>query len=46
MHLTYRTDYSIRVLLYLALYPDRLVTTKEISEVYGISKNHLVRVVL
>lgn len=46
MHLTYRTDYSIRVLLYLALYPDRLVTTKEISDVYGISKNHLVRVVL
>lgn len=46
MHLTYRTDYSIRVLLYLALHPDRLVTTREISEAYGISKNHLVRVVL
>jgi Rrf2 family nitric oxide-sensitive transcriptional repressor len=33
------------VLLYLATRPERLVSTQEVSEVYGISKNHLVRVV-
>ncbi|MBX7219349.1 MAG: Rrf2 family transcriptional regulator [Blastocatellia bacterium] len=46
MRLTLHTDYSLRVLLYLATHPDRLVSTQEISEAYGISKNHLVKVVL
>ncbi|HVG57026.1 MAG TPA: Rrf2 family transcriptional regulator [Hyalangium sp.] len=45
MHLTLHADYSLRVLLYLAARPDRLVSTQEVSEAYGISKNHLVRVV-
>jgi Rrf2 family nitric oxide-sensitive transcriptional repressor len=35
----------LRVLLYLAAHPERLVSTQEVSEAYGISKNHLVRVV-
>ena len=45
MQLTMHTDYALRVLLYLAHFPDRRVGTQEISSAYGISKNHLVRVV-
>jgi Rrf2 family nitric oxide-sensitive transcriptional repressor len=45
MHLTLHTDYSLRVLLYLAHFPDRRVNTREISDAFGISKNHLVRVI-
>jgi len=45
MELTLRADYSLRVLLYLAEHRDRSVSTQEISEAYGISRNHLVRVV-
>ena len=32
------------MLLYLGTHPDRVVSTAEISGAYGISKNHLVRV--
>lgn len=39
------TDYSLRILLYLGLYPERLVPVPEIAANYGISKNHLVKVV-
>lgn len=45
MQLTVHTDYALRVLLYLAHFPDRRVGTEEISTAYSISKNHLVRVV-
>ncbi len=45
MQLTVHTDYALRVLLYLAHFPERRVCTEEISAAYGISKNHLVRVV-
>lgn len=45
MQLTLHTDYAMRVLLYVAHFPDRRVNTREISEAFGISKNHLVRVV-
>jgi Rrf2 family nitric oxide-sensitive transcriptional repressor len=45
MQLTLHADYSLRVLLYLAENPDRLVPTEEISEAYGISRHHLVRVI-
>lgn len=45
MHLTLHTDYALRVLLYLAHFPGRRVNTREISDAFGISKNHLVRVV-
>ena len=44
MRLTLYSDYSLRVLLYLGAHPDRVVSTAEISGAYGISKNHLVRV--
>lgn len=45
MQLTLHADYSLRVLLYLAENPQRTVATQEISAAYGISRNHLVRVV-
>jgi len=45
MQLTSYTDYSLRALLYLAKIPDRLVTVSEISEHYGVSRNHMVKVV-
>ncbi|HEX4137796.1 MAG TPA: Rrf2 family transcriptional regulator [Bryobacteraceae bacterium] len=45
MNLTLHTDYSLRILLYLAEHSDRPVSTREISDAYGISRNHLVRVV-
>ncbi|PCJ96595.1 MAG: BadM/Rrf2 family transcriptional regulator [Zetaproteobacteria bacterium] len=45
MQLTSFTDYSLRTLMYLAAYPDKMSTVKEISEHYGISRNHLVKVV-
>ncbi len=45
MRFTYFTDYSFRVLIYLGLYPDRLVAIGEISKAYGISRNHVVKVV-
>ena len=45
MQLTLHSEYALRVLLYLGARPDRTVSTKDISAAYGISKNHLVRVV-
>lgn len=45
MRLTNYTDYSLRVLIYLATQPpDKLSTIKEIAEIYDISKNHLMKV--
>ena len=45
MHITRYTDYSLRVLLYLALKGEQLSTIKEIANSYGISKNHLMKIV-
>lgn len=44
MNLTKFSDYSLRLLLYLALHPDRLVTIAEASRAYNVSQNHLVKV--
>lgn len=44
MRLTRYTDYALRVLIYLALHPDRLCTIPEIAGAYGISHNHLTKV--
>lgn len=45
MQLTLYTDYSLRVLIYLGSNPEQLVTISEIADSYGISRNHLVKVV-
>jgi len=45
LNLTLHTDYSLRILLYLAEHDNCPVSTREISEAYGISRTHLVRVV-
>lgn len=45
MQLTVFTDYGLRSLMYLAANPERLCSVKEIAEHYGISRNHLVKVV-
>lgn len=45
MRLTMYTDFSLRVLLFLGVKgPEQLSTVQEISEAYGISKNHLTKV--
>jgi len=45
VRLTLYTDYSLRVLLYLANKPDSTATISEITDFYKISRNHLVKVV-
>jgi Rrf2 family nitric oxide-sensitive transcriptional repressor len=44
VQLSLHGEYALRVLLYLGAHPGRVVPTAEISGAYGISKNHLVRV--
>ena len=45
MQLTQYTDYSLRVLIALALAPGERATVSDVSRAYGISRNHLVKVV-
>lgn len=45
MKLTAFTDYSLRVLIYLATEPGRRATIAQIAAAYDVSENHLVKVV-
>jgi Rrf2 family transcriptional regulator, nitric oxide-sensitive transcriptional repressor len=45
MRLTTYTDYSLRVLIRLALEPEKLVTIADIARSYRISEHHLMKVV-
>jgi Rrf2 family nitric oxide-sensitive transcriptional repressor len=44
MKLTFYSDYSLRLLMYVSLNRDGLVTIQEVADAYGISKNHLMKV--
>jgi len=46
MRLTRYTDYSLRVLIHLALHEDGLCSIGEIARTYDISHNHLMKVVV
>ncbi len=45
MQLTIFTDYGLRALMYLAAHRETLCSVREIADAYGISYNHLVKVV-
>lgn len=44
MQLSVYTDYALRLMMRLALSPDRLVTIQEVADDYGISRNHLMKI--
>ena len=43
MKLTLYTDYALRIMLYLALHPDRDVPVREIAAAYRISEDHVAK---
>ncbi len=45
MRLTDYTDYTLRVLMYCALNPERPVTIAELANSHAVSKNHLMKIV-
>ncbi len=45
VHLTQFSDYSLRLVLYLACHPEQVVSVDEMSRAFGISRHHLVKVV-
>lgn len=45
MRITKRTNIAIRLLMYCAAHPERLVTKSEIAEVCNVSENHLAQVI-
>ena len=45
MQLTRFSDFSLRLLLYLATHAPRLVPVGEVAQAYGISPHHLVKIV-
>src|SRR5450830_316598 len=45
MRLTDYTDYTLRVLMFCALNPERSVTIAELAKSHAVSKNHLMKIV-
>ena len=44
MRLTQFSDYALRMLMYAAAQPGRLITIDETAQAFGISRNHLMKV--
>jgi Rrf2 family nitric oxide-sensitive transcriptional repressor len=44
MRLTNFSDFALRLLMYAAAHEDRLITIEEASEVYNISRAHLMKI--
>jgi Rrf2 family nitric oxide-sensitive transcriptional repressor len=45
MELNRFTDYSLRTLIFAGLHRERYLTVPEVAEAYGISENHLVKII-
>jgi Rrf2 family nitric oxide-sensitive transcriptional repressor len=46
MRMTFHTDYALRMLIYLAMRPERVCTVGDVAEAYRLSRNHLLKVAL
>ncbi|MDQ0512486.1 RrF2 family transcriptional regulator [Ancylobacter amanitiformis] len=44
MKLTQFSDFALRLLMFAAAHPDRLITIEEAANVYGVSRTHLMKV--
>ena len=44
MHLTSFTDYGLRMLMRMASAPERAFTSAELAEEFGLSRNHLSKI--
>jgi Rrf2 family nitric oxide-sensitive transcriptional repressor len=44
MQINLKTDYSLRLLLFVATHPGEVVSVGRVAEVFGISANHLTKV--
>lgn len=46
VQLTSFTDYGLRALIYLASLPEgKMTSITEVTEVYGVSRNHMVKII-
>jgi len=45
MKLNHYTDYALRLLIYLAVHPDRSPSIQEVADAYGVSAHHLAKIV-
>ena len=45
MRLTLHTDYALRVLINAAVADGKLITINDIAETFGVSKQHLMKIV-
>lgn len=45
MRMTLHSDYALRLLIFTGLAGNRLVSTEEVANAYGLSKNHLMKVI-
>lgn len=46
MRMTLHSDYALRLLIHLGLSQGRLVTADAVADTFGLSKNHLMKVIL